>query len=145
MDQLDLSFLPAVNATLNGLAAVLLTVGLVLIKRGRREAHKRAMLGAFSLSALFLVSYVVHYVWRAAVKGGAHTRYEGPASTLYYLILISHIILAITAPFFAIALIRLGLTGRFEKHKRLARVGWPVWMYVSVTGVVIYLMLYHIQ
>ena len=141
---MDLSFLPAVNATLNALSAVLLMVGLVLIKRKRVEAHRNCMIGAFAVSALFLVSYVTHYVWRASVMGTAHTTYQGDriARTFYYSILISHIMLAPVVPILAIWLIRLGLGGRFDRHRRVARIGFPMWMYVSVTGVIIFLMLY---
>ena len=145
MSELDLSFLPAVNATLNGLAGVLLVVGLILIKRGQRKAHQRVMLTAFIVSGLFLVTYLTHYYWRATVKGGTHTRYEGPATFIYYPMLISHILLAMTVPVLAILLIRFGLKQQFDRHKRLARVAWPIWMYVSVTGVAIYVMLYHLQ
>ncbi len=141
---MDLSFLPAVNASLNGLSTVLLVAGLVLIKMGKRDAHKKAMLGAFISSGVFLVFYLIHYAWRAKVKGGVHTVYDGPmGKPFYYGLLISHILLAITVPVFAIALIRLGLKEQFVTHKKVARYAWPIWFYVSVTGVVIYFMLYH--
>jgi len=143
--ELDLSFLPAVNATLNGLASVLLVVGLVLIKRQRRVAHRNVMISAFVLSGLFLVTYLVHYAWRAMQEGEIHTKFvaDQPWQGLYYVMLISHIILAITVPVFAIALIYLGLKGKYTTHKKVARWGWPIWMYVSVTGVLIYFALYH--
>lgn len=141
---MDLSFLPAVNASLNGLSTVLLVLGLVLIKMGKRDAHKKVMLAAFASSAVFLVFYLIHYAWRAKVKGGVHTVYDGPmGKPFYYTLLISHILLAITVPVFAIVLIRLGLKEQYEKHKKIARFAWPIWFYVSVTGVVIYFMLYH--
>lgn len=141
---MDLSFLPTVNAILNGAAACLLVAGLILIKQRRIDLHRKVMLSAFGLSALFLVTYVTHYVWRASVKGGVHTRYGGedPWLTIYYLILITHILLAMAVPVLAIMLIRLGLKRRDAEHRRIARWAWPIWMYVSVTGVVIYLMLY---
>jgi uncharacterized membrane protein YozB (DUF420 family) len=140
----DLSFLPAVNASLNGLATLLLVVGLVLIKLQKREAHKKAMLAAFTCSGVFLVCYVTHYIWRASVVGGSHTPYTGPMGKRFYFALLgTHILLAITVPVFAIALIRLGLKERYETHKKVARIAWPIWFYVSVTGVVIYFMLYH--
>jgi len=143
--ELDLSFLPAVNATLNGAAAVLLAVGLVLIKQQKRTAHRNVMISAFVLSGLFLVTYLVHYAWRAAQAGEIHTKFvaDPPWQTLYYVMLISHILLAMTVPIFAVLLIYLGLTGKDQAHKKVARWGWPVWMYVSITGVFIYFALYH--
>ena len=137
---MDLSFLPSVNAALNFTATVLLLVGRFWIRRGRVAAHRRAMLGAFAVSSLFLVLYVAHKAWR----GFEHTPYHGVglAHGLYLTILFTHLTLAITVPVLAIRLVRLGLGGRIERHRRLARVAWPIWMYVSVTGVVIYLLLY---
>jgi len=142
---MDLSFLPAVNAALNGLAGVLLVVGLILIKQGKRDAHKKVMLSAFGMSALFLVSYLTHYAWRAIEKGGVHTKFNGeaPWNYLYYLMLITHILLAMAVPVLAVWLIYLGWKGRDSLHKKVARWGWPIWMYVSVTGVLIYFALYH--
>lgn len=140
----DLSFLPFVNACLNGLATVLLTVGLVLILKKNIVAHRRVMVSAFAVSCIFLVTYVTHYIWRASVKGGVHTKYNGEGLDLYfyYGMLISHILLAMLVPFLAVALLWLGFTERYKLHKRIARVAWPIWMYVSITGVLIYLMLY---
>lgn len=138
---MDLSFLPAVNAGLNGLATVLLVAGRGLARRGRIDAHRRVMGGAFAVSALFLVLYVAHKWWR----GFEHTPYhgEGAARALYLAILVSHLTLAIAVPFLAVWLIRLGLADRRREHRRLARWAWPVWLYVSITGIVIYGMLYH--
>jgi uncharacterized membrane protein YozB (DUF420 family) len=136
---------PAVNASLNALATVLLVIGFVLIHRRHIVAHRRVMMSAFAVSCLFLVFYVTHYVWRAQVSGGVHTKYHGPLPTLYYAMLLSHILLAMLVPIFAVTLIVLGLKKRHAAHKRLARVAWPIWMYVSVTGVLIYLMLYHLN
>jgi len=142
---MDLSFLPLVNALLNALAVVLLLAGFVYIKRGNVPAHTRCMIGAFAVSAIFLVTYVAHYIWRARVMGGAHTKFnhEGLLLYGYYFMLLTHIVLAITVPIFAVMLVRLGLTKRFERHKQIARFAYPIWMYVSVTGVLIYLALYH--
>lgn len=142
---MDLSFLPAVNASLNGVATLLLTIGLVLILNKKIKAHVGVMLAAFATSVLFLVTYVTHYVWRAAVVGGTHTRYNGEGlwALTYYGMLISHILLAMTVPFFAILLIWLGWKRRFNTHRKIAKFAWPIWMYVSVTGVLIYFMLYH--
>lgn len=141
----DLSFLPAVNATLNAIAAALLIAGFILVRRRRVTAHRNCMLAAFATSSVFLVTYVTHYAWRASQTGEVHTRYhgEGILRTAYYVMLVSHILLAMLVPVLAIWLIRLGLTGRIERHRRLARFGYPIWLYVSITGVLIYLMLYH--
>lgn len=141
---MDLSFLPHLNALLNGIAAVLLFTGVVLIKQRRVVAHRRCMLTATAVSAVFLGCYVTHDIWRWVVKGGSHTPYHGDGwlRRFYYTMLLSHILLAATVPMFAVLLIRLGLTQQLEKHRRLAKVGFPVWIYVSVTGVLIYLMLF---
>ncbi len=143
----DLSFLPAVNAALNASATVLLAVGWRCIKRGNVTAHRRLMLTATAVSGLFLISYVTHYVWRASVEGGSHKLYHGIglSKSLYYAILLSHLLLAMTVPFFAIRLVFLGLKNRISQHRRLARIGFPIWMYVSVTGLIIYVMLYHLN
>lgn len=142
---MDLSFLPHVNASLNALATVLLIVGVVLIKQKRIDAHRKTMLLTFATSCLFLVFYVTHYVWRATVKGGAHTPYLGPMKPIYYSMLISHIVLAMAVPILAVLMIRLGLKRADEKHRRLAKFTFPIWLYVSVTGVLIYVMLYHMN
>lgn len=138
---MDLSFLPAVNASLNGLATVLLVAGRQLARTGRYEAHQRVMGSAFAVSALFLVFYVAHKVWR----GFEHTPYHGTggAKTFYLALLGTHLVLAMTVPVLAIVLIRRGLRDDREAHRRLARWAWPVWLYVSVTGIAIYGMLYH--
>src|SRR5262245_33761942 len=101
------------------------------------------MLGAFACSCVFLVSYVTHYAWRAAVKGGVHTKFnaEGVIKLAYYLMLFSHILLAMIVPFLAIWLIRLGLRRADEKHRRIARWAYPIWLYVSITGVLIFVVL----
>lgn len=141
----DLSFLPAVNAGLNAVATVLLVVALVFIKQRRIDAHRNTMLAAFAVSSVFLVFYVLHKVWRGTQAGDLHTSYhgEGVAKAAYLVILLTHVVLAVTVPVFAIVLIRLGLTRRDALHRRIARIAWPIWMYVSITGVVIYFMLYH--
>jgi len=140
--QLSPTFFPALNAFLNGSSAVLIGSGLYLIKSGRREAHKRMMLAAFVTSTLFLISYLYyHLVLRAGVT---HFRGQGLARPLYFTILISHTILAaVVVPFVLITLYR-ALKGRFARHKAIAPYTFAIWMYVSVTGVVIYLMLYKI-
>jgi uncharacterized membrane protein YozB (DUF420 family) len=137
---LDLSFLPGVNAALNLAATVLLVAGRVLIRRGRVDAHRRAMLGAFAVSSLFLVLYVAHKAWRGFENTPFHG--EGIARTLYLAILFSHLTLAMTVPVIALRLVQLGLGGRIASHRRLAAIAWPIWIYVSLTGVAIYLLLY---
>ncbi len=141
--EIDLSFLPAVNASLNALATVLLVVGRAWIRRGRVDAHRRTMIAAFSVSTLFLALYVTHKVWRDFETTAFHA--EGIAHAAYLALPISHVTLAMTVPVLAIALITLGLRGRIARHRRLARVAWPIWMYVSLTGVAVYLLLYHLN
>jgi uncharacterized membrane protein YozB (DUF420 family) len=132
--------LPAVNATLNALATVLLVCGWVLIKARRERAHKITMLTAFAVSCVFLACYLVYHNHVGSVRFGG----TGAARTVYLVILVSHIVLAATVPFLAGITIYLGLADRREKHRGLARWTFPIWLYVSVTGVVIYVMLYHL-
>jgi uncharacterized membrane protein YozB (DUF420 family) len=130
--------LPALNATLNAIAAVLLVVGYRLIRRGRRQAHRRAMLAAFGTSTLFLVSYVVYH----ANAGSRPFPGQGPIRIVYFAILVTHVILAAAiVPLVLITLVH-GLRERFDRHRRIARWTLPLWLYVSVTGVLVYLMLY---
>lgn len=143
---LAVEYLPAVNATLNAVAAVLLVVGWVLIKQGRVQAHKWTMISAFGVSVIFLACYLTyHYALEARYKM-AGVAFQGPANvrTAYLAMLASHVILAATVPFFAAGTIYLGLRDYRARHRRLARWTLPIWLYVSVTGVLIYLMLYHI-
>lgn len=140
---MDLPFLPAVNASLNAVATVLLVRGRRLAKRREVDRHRRTMLAAFCVSTLFLALYVAHKVSRDFQNTTFHA--EGAAKAAYLALLASHVVLAATVPFLAITLIVLGLRGRLAAHRRLARVAWPIWMYVSVTGVVIYLLLYHLN
>lgn len=130
--------LPALNATLNGTAAVLLVWGYVLIGSGRRETHKRVMLTAFTVSILFLISYLIYHS-QAGVHNYPHT---GPIRTVYFSILFTHTVLAAAVPVLAILTLRRALKGEFARHRKLARWTLPIWLYVSVTGVVVYLMLY---
>ena len=132
----DLSFVPAVNAGLNALSAVLLVSGFFAIRSGRRELHKRLMVSAFASSAVFLVGYVLYH----AVHGD--TRYEGSMRGLYLAILASHIVLSLVIVPGALTIFWRAYRGEFERHKRVARVVLPIWLYVSVTGVVIYFMLH---
>ena len=135
---MSFSDLPTVNAILNGTAASLLVAGFFQIRAGRREAHRRAMTAAFACSVLFLVSYLVYHFEAGSVR----FRGTGSVRTVYLTILLTHTVLAAIVPFLAVTTLVLARKGRFEAHRRLARVTLPVWLYVSVTGVVIYLMLY---
>jgi uncharacterized membrane protein YozB (DUF420 family) len=138
--QLQSTFFPALNAILNGTSAVLIGLGLFFIRSGRRQAHKRMMLSAFVTSCLFLTSYLYyHLVLRAGVT---RFRGQGIVQPIYFTILISHTILAIVVvPFILVTLAR-ALKGNFQRHRAIAPYTFAIWMYVSVTGVVIYLMLY---
>jgi uncharacterized membrane protein YozB (DUF420 family) len=132
--------LPALNAALNATSAVLLVVGFWLVRRGRLQAHRRAMLAAVGSSTLFLVSYLVYH----AQVGSVRFQGRGAVRVLYFAILLTHTVLAAAiVPLVLVTLAR-ALRGRFELHRRLARVTFPLWAYVSVTGVVIYLMLYRL-
>jgi uncharacterized membrane protein YozB (DUF420 family) len=138
---LTVTDLPALNAFLNASSAVLLATGYVLIRRGRRDAHKRVMLAALVSSALFLTSYLVYH----AQVGSVRFRGQGPVRTLYFTILLTHTVLAVAiVPLVATTLVP-ALRGRFDRHRRLARITLPLWAYVSVTGVVIYWMLYRLK
>jgi uncharacterized membrane protein YozB (DUF420 family) len=118
-------------------------VGRARIRRGDVPGHRRAMIGAFVISSLFLALYVAHKYSRDFENTTFHA--EGAAKAAYLLMLASHVVLAMAVPPLAIAMITLGLRDRVAHHRRLARVAWPLWMYVSVTGVLIYLLLYHLN
>ena len=135
---LEVTDLPEVNATLNAIAALLLTIGYIYIRRGQTQEHRLCMLAAFATSALFLASYLVYHfnVGSVAFTG------QGTIRTVYFTILISHIILAIAILPMAIVTLLRALRGQFESHRRLAKWTVPLWLYVSVTGVVVYWMLY---
>ena len=135
------SYLPTVNASLNGMATLLLVMGYVLIRMQRIEAHKRTMLSAFGVSVVFLICYLIYHAY-AGSKPFAGT---GFIRTVYFGILISHIVLAALVPVLAAVTIYRGLKGQFDKHRKIARVTYPIWLYVSVTGVIIYFMLYHMS
>lgn len=132
--------LPALNAVLNGTAAVLLVTAYVMIRQGRREAHKRVMLTAFTVSTLFLISYLTYH----ALAGIVYYPRTGLIRTVYLTILYTHTALAVTVPVLAIITLRRGLKGWFVRHRKIARWTLPIWLYVSVTGVVVYLMLYQL-
>ena len=131
--------LATLNAVLNSIAAVLLVIGWVTIARGKWKAHRAAMVGAFAVSAIFLVSYLTYH----AIAGSVPFRGQGPVRIVYFAILISHVILAAAVPLLALRMFFLAWKQRWETHRRLGRITLPIWLYVSVTGVVIYAMLYH--
>jgi uncharacterized membrane protein YozB (DUF420 family) len=135
---LSVSDLPALNATLNGAAAILLALGYAFIRNRRRTAHKWCMLGALLVSALFLTSYVIYH----ANVGSKPFAGTGAIRYVYFAILITHVVLAAAIVPLVVMTVWRALSGRFAEHRRIARITWPLWMYVSVTGVVIYLMLY---
>ena len=132
--------LPALNATLNATSALLLLTGYVLIKRQQREAHEKVMLAALTSSALFLISYVVYHLQVGSVR----FTLTGPIRAVYFFILITHVVLAIVIVPLVIATSLRAFRRRFEAHRRIARVTLPLWGYVSVTGVLVYWMLYHL-
>ena len=132
--------LPHVNAVLNTIATVLLLIGFVLIRTGRREAHRRVMIVTIIVSAVFLICYLVYHFTAPVFV------YRGPewSRPLYFAMLISHVVLAtIVTPMVAVTAWR-SLHGQFERHRKIARWTWPVWLYVTATGVLIYVMLYHV-
>lgn len=134
--------LPPLTALLNATAAVLLVLGLRAIRAGRRELHRRMMLSAFAASTTFLVVYLL----RHALVGSTRFGHEGTAArTVYLVLLASHTVLAVALVPLVLGTLRHSLRGRFPEHRRLARVTLPLWLYVSVTGVVVYGMLHHLS
>jgi uncharacterized membrane protein YozB (DUF420 family) len=132
--------LPAINALLNATAAVLLVTGYRLIKRKRIDAHRKVMLAAFIVSCVFLVNYLIYHYQVGTVR----FRGTGALRTLYLSILGTHTVLAAAVPVLAVITLRRGLAGKYDRHRRIARWTLPVWLYVSITGVVVYAMLYHL-
>jgi putative membrane protein len=134
------TILPAINATLNGTSGLLLLIGYILIRQHRIQAHKRFMLAASITSLVFLACYVLNHI----LRHGVVTRFPGTGwvRPLYFSILISHTILAITIVPLAIISVRYGLKMNVARHRRIARWTFPLWMYVSVTGVIVYFFLY---
>lgn len=133
-----LLFLPALDALLNGLAAICLIVGFFFILRRNIKAHRRSMITAFVFSSIFLVSYIVNH----ALHGDVLFQGHGPLRVVYFSILISHIVLCIVALPMVLITFFFSLTGRFPQHKKIARFTLPIWLYVSVTGVVVFAMLH---
>ncbi len=130
--------LPTLNAALNATATLLLLAGFWMIRRGRREVHRKLMLGALGASILFLVSYLVYHFQVGSVR----FQKTGTIRTVYLTILATHTVLAAAVPFLAVITLRRALAGQFSRHRAIARWTLPIWLYVSVTGVVVYWMLY---
>jgi putative membrane protein len=137
---MTISDIPALNATLNGIATVLILTGFALIKSGKKDAHRKVMLAAGVVSAVFLVGYVSH---KALVRG-VHTPFggEGMIRTVYYVMLFTHIVLAIAIAYLVPRTFLLAIKGEYERHKAWAKWTFPIWLYVSVTGVLVYFFLY---
>lgn len=133
--------LPVVNATLNAVAAALLVTGYALIRRGKINAHHKVMLSAFTVSCLFLISYLVYHYHVGSVKFDK----RGWVRVIYLWILTTHTILAVTVPVLAIITIRRALKRQFGRHRALAKWTLPIWLYVSVTGVIVYVLLYQVR
>jgi putative membrane protein len=132
-----LTFLPPIYATINGITALVLVVAVIAIKNGKRQLHERLMKFAIALSVAFLVMYVAYHMTSDSTKFGG----EGVIKYIYYFILISHILLSIVIiPFVLITYVR-AITNNFERHKKIAKITFPMWLYVAVTGVIVYLMI----
>ena len=131
---------PAINAVLNGTSAILLVLGRLAIARRDTQAHRKYMLAAFTTSSVFLVSYVIRFA-----TTGVH-KYPGDGwdKTFYIVLLFSHMVLAVALVPFVLRALQLAFRGDYARHKRVVKWGWPIWMYVSVTGVIVYAMLYHL-
>ena len=133
----DYAFLPALNAVLNGLAAIALLIGFTFIKAHNIKAHRASMITAFIFSSLFLVSYILHHALHGDVRYPAHADFR----TFYLWLLASHVVLAVVALPMVLTTFFFSLSGRFRQHRKIARFTLPIWLYVSVTGVVVYAML----
>ena len=132
-----LGFLPPLYATINGMTAIILILAVLQIKKGNRKMHERLMKTAIGFSVLFLLLYITYHMTSDSTKFGG----EGVLKYVYYFILITHIILSIVViPFVLITFVR-GITGQFDKHKKIARITFPLWLYVAISGVVVYLMI----
>jgi uncharacterized membrane protein YozB (DUF420 family) len=137
---IDLSIFPALNATLNGISAVLIATGRALIRRKKVQLHRACMIAAVVTSGLFLTSYLYYHAHVGSVRFPG----EGWVRPFYFALLISHTLLAVTVVPLVLVTLTAALRGRFDRHRRIARWTYPIWLYVSVTGVVVYLMLYQI-
>jgi uncharacterized membrane protein YozB (DUF420 family) len=143
--------LPHVTASLNCVATVLLAMAFLAIRKGNARRHKKLMLSALSVSAVFLLLYLLHKVALYQATGEPNTRFPTDpeiappaARTIYLTILLTHLVLAMTVPFLALRAVYLAMKGRISAHKKLVKFAYPIWMYVSITGVVVYLMLHQI-
>ena len=143
---MTLADLPIVNACLNALSTLFLTAGYVCIRRKRQDAHRNCMIAAFVTSTLFLLCYITYHSYIAYYLHRGPTRFLDPAwfRPIYLAILGTHTILAVVIVPMVIMSLARGLRGDFERHKRISKWTWPLWMYVSITGVIIYLLLYQI-
>lgn len=133
---IDVSFLPKVNATINFTVSIFLLLALFFIKKGNIAMHKKSMLTAFILSSLFFISYLAYHFLSESVKFGG----EGIIRPIYFFILLTHIVLAAIVLPFILFSFYFSLTGQIKKHKKLSKITWPMWFYVSVTGVLVYLL-----
>ncbi|HEX8141869.1 MAG TPA: DUF420 domain-containing protein [Pyrinomonadaceae bacterium] len=131
------SLLPALNALLNGLSACSLVAGFISIRRGRTSTHRKFMFGALFFSALFLISYIAYH----STHGDTPFKGTGPVRPIYFFILISHILLTVVALPVILTTLLFALTGKFAAHRRIARITFPAWLYISITGVLIFFML----
>lgn len=132
-----LGFLPPIYATINGLTAIILILAVIQIKKGNRKSHERLMKIAISFSVIFLLLYITYHMTSDSTKYGG----EGTLKYVYYFVLLTHIVLSIVIiPFVLITFVR-GITGQFERHKRIAKITFPLWLYVAISGVVVYLMI----
>jgi uncharacterized membrane protein YozB (DUF420 family) len=139
---LVISYLPHVNASLNTLATVLLIAGFILIKRRQEAAHKYAMFAAFGTSVVFLICYLVYHF--NVLHKSFPTEYGNAIRYGYYALLASHVLLAMSVPVLTVGTIYYGVVNNRPQHRRWAKITFPIWLYVSVTGVIVYLMLYHL-
>jgi uncharacterized membrane protein YozB (DUF420 family) len=136
---MTISDLPVVNASLNALSTVFLTLGFILIKRRQKDAHRNCMIAAFTTSTIFLACYLTYHF---SVKAVTRFQGQGIVRPIYFFILITHVILAVVIVPLILVTLNRARKQRWEAHKKIARWTWPLWMYVSVTGVIVYMMLY---
>lgn len=143
---MDLTILPAINATLNGISGILLILGFREIRQKNIAKHKKIMISAFVISIVFLLCYLLHKYLLFVQTGQYNTAFNGEGfwRFVYFFILITHVTLAASVPVLAIITIKRGLIMNVELHKKIAKITYPIWMYVSVTGVIVYLMLYQL-
>ncbi len=143
---MDYTLLPTINAMLNSISVILLIIGFREIKKKNIATHKKIMISAFVVSVVFLICYLLHKYLLFVNTGSYNTAFSGAGMWryIYFIILITHVVLAAFVPVLAILTIRRGLVMNVEMHRKIAKITYPIWMYVSVTGVIVYFMLYHI-